>query len=150
MSSVYEMDGHNPVSVPNAEILVVIAASFAEFQARVHGLTVGTSVRVLDGRMRDWCGTVTALGDREAVVKINLLTFTMLVETPIVNPLPLPDVPAEQQVFYYCPLVAALDESIGDNFCQRYSTLLFPRLHASHKVWRFSSIVSPPRLHALT
>lgn len=75
------------------------------FLARAEKIGVGSFARILDGEMRDWCGTVTNISDGAAIVRISLKTKILLVETPVRNLLDKSDVPEHLRVFYYGELV---------------------------------------------
>jgi hypothetical protein len=95
----------------DAEVQPMIAACAADIAARVAAIKLGSFVRILAGRNRDYCGTVMSMDDSCAVVSVELFTFTMMIETPLGNLLSLGDVPEDKRVFYFCPSVAALEEN---------------------------------------
>jgi hypothetical protein len=107
-------DYEQPVTISDAEVQPMIAHTKKLFAARTRGLRAGSFVRIADGFYRDYCGTVAALDAEAAIVKIRLLTKQIFLETPRNNLIPLPNVPANRRVFYYCPLVAELDTFVPE------------------------------------
>lgn len=85
-----------------------------EFHAHSENIEVGSFVRILNGEMRDFCGTVEVIGAGRAIVRIDFKTKTCLNETPIKNLLNLSHIPKEQRVYYYGPLVYQLVKDLGD------------------------------------
>ncbi len=79
--------------------------------SRGEGIEVGSFVRILNGEMRDFCGTVEVIGAGRAIIRIVLKTKTCLNETPIRNLLNLSHVPKELRVYYYGALV---DQLVAD------------------------------------
>lgn len=78
------------------------------FFERAKGMRVGDFVRIIDGETRDYCGKVEVMQSGMAVVRVNLKTKSILVETPVRNLLRQPHVPADEQVFYSGPIVSQL------------------------------------------
>jgi hypothetical protein len=93
---------------PDADVQKLIATAEEEFRQQVVGIEPGTFVRILNGQIRDLCGVVEVIGDGKAVVRITLRTKSILLETPIRNLLNLGQVPKEQRVYYFGPLVDQL------------------------------------------
>jgi hypothetical protein len=86
----------------------------ANFTNRAQTIGVDSFVRILDGDLRDWCGTVLDLYDGIAIVRIEVKTKVMLVETPVRNLLDMSHIPEHLRVFYYSELVGILDaEGLG-------------------------------------
>ena len=84
------------------------------FSNRAQTIGVDSFVRILDGDLRDWCGTVLDLYDGIAIVRIEVKTKVMLVETPVRNLLDMSHIPEHLRVFYYSELVGILDaEGLG-------------------------------------
>jgi hypothetical protein len=78
--------------------------------ARCAGLKRGSFVRIMDSEFRDFCGHVNKIEGDRAVVKVELLTKRMFINTPIRNLLNLSQVPLERRVFYYGGLVADMED----------------------------------------
>jgi hypothetical protein len=111
VSLVTEGDSNRPskvIKVEDSYVQTIIADAEEEFRNRGIGIEVDSFVRVLNGDTRDYCGTVEAIGDGKAIVRINLKTKSILLETPLRNLLNLSQVPANQRVYYFCPLVEEL------------------------------------------
>lgn len=85
-----------------------------EFISHSAGIEVGSFVRILSGEMRDFCGTVEAIGDGRAIVRVVIKSKTCFDETPLLNLLNLPSVPKRQRVYYFGPLVQQLVSDLGD------------------------------------
>jgi hypothetical protein len=96
------------IKVDDAYVQSIIKDAEEEFRKRAIGIEVGSWVRVLNGDTRDFCGTVEAIGDGKAIVRIILKTKSILLETPVRNLLNRSDVPPNRRVYYYCDLVDAL------------------------------------------
>jgi len=113
VSLVTEGDSNRPsnvIPVPDSYVQGLVRAAEKRFREHSSGVTVGTFVRVLGGETRDFCGTVTAMGNGRAVVRIALMTKSIMLETPVCNLLNLSHVPQELRTYYYCPLVLSLTE----------------------------------------
>jgi len=111
VSLVTEGDSNRPskaIKVDDEYVQSVIADAEEEFRKRAIGIEVDSFVRVLNGETRDYCGVVEAIGDGKAIVRINLKTKSILLETPLRNLLNISQVPADRRVYYYCPLVDEL------------------------------------------
>lgn len=102
------------IPVDDGYVQGIIAEAEEEFRKRAIGIEVGSFVRVLNGETRDFCGVVEAIGDGKAIVRITLKTKSILLETPLRNLLHLPNVPPEQQVYYYCPAVDELAKELKE------------------------------------
>lgn len=117
VSLVTEGDSNRPskaIKVDDSYVQTIIADAEEEFRKRAIGIEVDSFVRVLNGETRDYCGVVEAIGDGKAIVRINLKTKSILLETPLRNLLNISHVPADRRVYYYCPLVDSLvDEQDG-------------------------------------
>jgi hypothetical protein len=98
----------------DADVQKLIATAEEEFRQRAIGIEPGTFVRILNGQMRDLCGVAEIVDDGKAVVRITLRTKSILLETPIRNLLNLGQVPKEQRVYYYGPLVDQLVKDFPD------------------------------------
>jgi hypothetical protein len=104
-------DSNHPsqaIKAENSFVHAQIEAAESAFRSRAEAINIGSFVRILDGDMRDWCGTVTNIHDGFAVVRIAIKTKIMLVETPVRNLLDKSDVPDGLRVFYYGDLVESL------------------------------------------
>jgi hypothetical protein len=104
-------DSNHPsqaIKVENTFVQEQIAMAEAEWMNRASTIVVGSFVRIIDGDMRDWCGGVTHVHDGTAVVRVDLKTKFLLVETPVRNLLDKSDVPNNLRVFYYGDLVEGL------------------------------------------
>ena len=110
-SLVTEGDSNHPskaIKVEDDYVQTIIAESEKEFLSRSEGIEVGSFVRVLNGETRDYCGTVEAVNEGRATVHIALTTRNILLDTPVHNLLNISHVPADQRVYYFCPLVEEL------------------------------------------
>jgi hypothetical protein len=117
VSLVTEGDSNRPskaIKVEDSYVQSVIANAEEEFKNRAIGIEVGSFVRILNGDTRDYCGMVEAIGDGKAIVRINLKTKSILLETPLRNLLNLSHVPINQRVYYYCPLIESLVNEQGE------------------------------------
>jgi hypothetical protein len=81
-----------------------------ERDARCAGIGRGSFVRIMDSEYRELCGHVELVRGSRCVVKVELLTKQVFVETPLRNLLRLDHVPLERRVFYHCPLVEEMEE----------------------------------------
>jgi len=111
VSLVTEGDSNRPskaIPVDDAYVQSLIVQAEEEFLNRGVGIEVDSFVRVLNGDTRDYCGVVEAIGDGKAIVRINLKTKSILLETPLRNLLNISHVPANERVYYFCPLVEGL------------------------------------------
>lgn len=110
-------DSNHPshaIKVENKFVQEQIEQAENAFRDRAQAIDVGSFVRVIDGDMRDWCGTVTNIHDGLAVVRIAIKTKIMLIETPVRNLLDKSHVPDALRVFYYGDLVESLQaEGLG-------------------------------------
>jgi len=86
-----------------------IRQSEAAFSDRAQLIGVNSFVRVVDSELRDWCGTVLDLYDGIAVIRIDVKTKIMLVESPVRNLIDMSHVPEHLRVFYYSDQVADLN-----------------------------------------
>lgn len=108
VSLVTEGESNRPskaIKVEDSYVQTLIQQAEEEHRKRAIGIEVGSFVRILNGETRDFCGVVEIIGDGRAVVRVTLRTKSILLETPIRNLLNLSHVPADQRVYYYCPLV---------------------------------------------
>jgi len=113
VSLVTEGESNRPnkaIQVPDSYVQELIKKVERHFYERATGIKQGSFVRILDGETRDYCGHVLLITDGKACVKVDLKTKSLMIETPVRNLLNLPDVPEDQQVFYYAPLVKQLAE----------------------------------------
>jgi hypothetical protein len=118
VSLVTEGESNRPskaIKVDDAYVQSIIKEAEEEFRARAVGIEVGSFVRVLNGELRDYCGTVEVVGDGKAIIRITQKTKCILLETPIRNLLNCSHVPPNQRVYYYYPLVAELVDELGDD-----------------------------------
>ena len=116
VSLVTEGDSNRPskaIKVEDSYVQSIIAEAEEEFRNRALDIEVNSFVRILNGDTRDYCGVVEAIGDGKAIVRITLKTKSILLETPIRNLLNLSHVPANQRVYYFCPLVGELVNEQG-------------------------------------
>jgi hypothetical protein len=123
VSLVTEGDSNRPskaIKVDDSYVQTIIADAEEEFRNRGIGIEVDSFVRVLNGDTRDYCGVVEAIGDGKAIVRINLKTKSILLETPLRNLLNISHVPADRRVYYYCNLV---DELIQDQGAEGLSLI---------------------------
>jgi transcription antitermination factor NusG len=117
VSLVTEGDSNRPskaIKVEDSYVQSIIAEAEEEFRNRGVGIGVDSFVRVLNGDTRDFCGVVEAIGDGKAIVRINLKTKSILLETPLRNLLNISDVLANERVYYFCPLVEELVKDQGE------------------------------------
>lgn len=116
VSLVTEGDTSRPsraIAVPDDYVQSLIKKVERQFYERAAGIKQGSFVRILDGETRDYCGHVLFIADGKACIKIDLKTKSLMIETPIRNLLNLSQVPENQRVFYYSPLVASLVADIS-------------------------------------
>jgi len=109
---VTEGDTKNPskaIPVENRFVQESIAHAEQVFAKRAETIEVGGFVRVIDGDSRDWCGYVVALHNGTSVVKVDLKTKILFIETASRNLLDLNHVPEHLRVFYYADLVKDLN-----------------------------------------
>jgi len=121
VSLVTEGDTNRPskaIPVEDTYVQGLIKRAEEEFRQRAIGIEVGSFVRILNGEMRDFCGTVEVIGDGRTIVRVILRTKSILLDTPVRNLLNLSHVPPEQRVYYYGPLVEALAKEQGLNGVQ--------------------------------
>lgn len=107
-----EGDSNRPsqaLTVPDSFVQGLITDAQEECRLRSADLSLGSFVRILDGETRDMCGHIATMANGMACVVIQVKTKQILVETPTRNLLNLSHVAPELQVWYYSPLVAALD-----------------------------------------
>ena len=100
------------LKVENEFVQEQIAAAESKFRNWAASIEIGSFVRIMDGDMRDWCGTVTNIIDGVAIVRVELKTKVILVETPVRNLIDKSYVPFCLRVFYYSDLV---DELLTNN-----------------------------------
>jgi hypothetical protein len=118
VSLVTEGDSGRPskaIPVDDSYVQSVIAEAEEEFRNRGIGIEVDSFVRVLNGDTRDYCGVVEAIGEGKAIVRINLKTKSILLETPLRNLLNISDTPVNERVYYFCPLVSELVKEYGSD-----------------------------------
>jgi hypothetical protein len=96
------------IPIEDQYVQQIIKEAEEEHRNHAKGIEVGSFVRLLNGETRDYCGIVELINDGQAAVRIDLLTKSLLIETPVRNLLNLSHVPANQRVFYYCYLVQEL------------------------------------------
>lgn len=104
-------DTGNPsraIEIENAFVEDQIRQAEANFLSRASTIVEGSFVRILDGEQRDWCGVVTNVRDGFALVRIEIKSKVMLVETPVRNLLDKSHVPECLRVFYYGDMVEGL------------------------------------------
>jgi hypothetical protein len=106
-------DGSNRLSkvikIDDGYVQGLIQDTEAYFR-RDQGIEVGSFVRILSSRVRDYCGTVEEKDGEAVVVRVSLKSKSLMVETTIYNLLNLSHVPAEQRVWYYSALVDQLGQ----------------------------------------
>lgn len=98
-------DSRRPTDVlwtDDAYVQGLVAESEALWRAR--NVAAGAFVRVLDGQMRDMCGTVTSVEGGMAEVAIELKTRIVYLTTPVRNLLDLSHVHPSKRAWYYGPL----------------------------------------------
>lgn len=78
---------------------------------RTRAITLGSFVRILDGEQRNFCGTVVDINTKAACVEVEIKTKILIVETPVSNLLDLSHVAPGLRVFYYSPVVEALERT---------------------------------------
>jgi transcription antitermination factor NusG len=99
----------NAIQVDHPYVASLIDTAETLFINRAHAIGIGSFVRIIDGEMRDWCGTITELHDGVAAVRVEIKTKTLIIETPVRNLLDKSFVPEHLRVFYYSELVEALE-----------------------------------------
>jgi transcription antitermination factor NusG len=96
------------IPVENSYVQGLIKDAEKAFNDKASDIQVGLFVRIIDGETRDYCGIVETINDGKAVVKVDLKTKCVLVETPVRNLINLDHVPKELRVFYYNPVLSEL------------------------------------------
>jgi hypothetical protein len=104
-------DGCSPLEVEDSYVQELIAAD-EELHRNRNGIQVGSFVRILQGQVRGLCGTVDKLSGSRAVVRIDMPTKVICVDTPVTNLLNLVNVPETKKVYFYSPLVEAMEGSL--------------------------------------
>lgn len=99
------------IPVDDEYVQGIIAEAQAFFQERTRGITLGSFVRIIDGEQRNFCGTVVELNNGDACVKVEIKTKILIVETPVRNLLDLSHVPERFRVFYFAPVVEAMEHT---------------------------------------
>ena len=113
VSLVTEGDSNRPskvIKVEDSYVQGLIRAAEKRFKEHSAGVEVGSFVRVLNGETRDFCGTVRAIDNWKAIVRIRLKTKSIMLETPVSNLLNLSHIHPELRAYYYCPLVTNLKD----------------------------------------
>lgn len=116
VSLVTEGESNRPskaIKVEDSYVQSIIEEAEEEFRNRATDIEINSFVRVLNGETRDYCGVVEAIGDGKAIIRINLKTKSILLETPIRNLINLSHVPVDRRVYYYGSLVDELIEDKG-------------------------------------
>lgn len=75
------------------------------FLHRPENIVVGSFVRIIDGLDKGFCGHVTTVDRGFALVRVELKTRQIFIETPLRNLLDLSHVPEHSRVFYYSELI---------------------------------------------
>lgn len=83
----------------------LIKESAKEFKDIPKDIKVGSFVRVIDGLDKGFCGTVSSIDRDYALVRVELKTRQMFIDTPMHNLKNLDYVPEHSRVFYYNELV---------------------------------------------
>lgn len=84
-------------------------------------INVGSFVRILDGMDKGSCGHVTSLDRNFALVRVELKTRQMFIETPLRNLKDLSSVPEHSRVFYYSELIDGYVREYGEEATLRLS-----------------------------
>lgn len=106
-----ETKRHKAIEISDDYVQGLIIEAEKLYETLGEGIEVGSFVRILNGEMRDFCGTVEVIDAGRAIIRISLKTKTCLNETPVKNLLNLSQVPKEQRVWYYGSLV---DQLVAD------------------------------------
>lgn len=88
----------------------LIRTTERDFISAPETISEGSFVRVLDGLDKGFCGHVVSIDNEYALVKVELKTRQMFLETPLRNLKDLSNVPESLRVFYYCDLVEEFGE----------------------------------------
>jgi hypothetical protein len=83
-----------------------------EFRCIPETIHVGSFVRIIDGLDKGFCGTVQNIDRDFALVRVELKTRQMFIDTPVRNLKDLSFVPPHSRVFYYSDLI--------DQYVQEY------------------------------
>lgn len=86
-------------------VQALIKETEQEFLRGPESIVVGSFVRILDGLDKGFCGHVTHLDRNFALVRVELKTRQMFIETPLRNLKDLSHVPEHSRVFYYSELI---------------------------------------------
>ena len=101
------------LKIEDSYVQDLIQKCWTAYNVRSSKIQVGCWVRVLDGQTRNYCGLVLAISDERALVRMDLPTKILSVETSIHNLLDMSHVPEAHRVFYYSDPVKALLEENG-------------------------------------
>lgn len=83
------------------------------YNVRSSKIHVGSWVRLLDGQTRNYCGLVLAISEERALVRVDLKTKILSIETSVHNLLDMSHVPEAHRVFYYSDPIKSLLEDQG-------------------------------------
>jgi hypothetical protein len=106
--------GHISAVIPieDSHIQTVITRSQEAFAAHSAGITTNSFVRVITGRLKNFCGVVGEMFGSRAKVLVTLKTKRVWLETEIRNLLNLDRVPVELRVWYYNSALDNLDPAL--------------------------------------
>jgi hypothetical protein len=90
-----------PIRVPDSEVQAMLAKARLAHSEQAQQIRQGSFVRIRDGQARNYCGHVTKLNSKRAIVTISLPTRTLTVDTSRGNLLDLSQVPEARQLYFY-------------------------------------------------
>jgi transcription antitermination factor NusG len=93
------------IMVEDEYVQDLIRTSSSEFRDIPKDIKIGSFVRILDGLDKGFCGTVSSIDRDYALVRVELKTRQMFIDTPTHNLKNLDYVPEHSRVFYYSELV---------------------------------------------
>jgi transcription antitermination factor NusG len=93
------------LQVEDSYVQSLIKETREQFEKRPESIQVGSFVRILDGLDKGFCGHVSNIERGFALIRIELKTRQMFIDTPLHNLKDLSHVPKHSRVFYYSELV---------------------------------------------
>jgi len=100
------------IAVEDGHVQETIARSKQAFESRSAGIATGSFVRIITGRLKNFCGIVGEMFASRAKVLITLKTKRVWLETEIQNLLNLNRVPIDLRVWYYNSALDNLDPAL--------------------------------------
>ena len=101
------------IKVEDVYVQELIQRCWDAHNARASAIRVGSWVRIIDGQTRNYCGLVVSIYGNRTMVKVDVKTKVLTIETSLHNLLDLSDVPEAHRVFYYSDPVKKFLEDYG-------------------------------------